>query len=170
MSHSAKWSYVAHDFGWAVMFKWTDFSIVKLFVIKTFPFLKPVKKRKEMQMILNQMILHFQMLHNMQACVKWNLSFYSLSAPTSVNPLMTVRWRARWTMSSIRDVLLPRERPSPAAGPMMLMQVQSLYPEALWLFTRSTCKTYTFLYIWCCANESLRSQRRHRNDVDVNED
>lgn len=27
------------------MFKWTDFSIVKLFVIKTFPFLKPVKKR-----------------------------------------------------------------------------------------------------------------------------
>lgn len=70
---------------------------------------------------------------------------FSLSAPTSVNPLMTVRWRARWTKSSIRAVLLPRECPSPAAGPMMLMQVRPLYPAALWLFT---CSAWPPLICW----------------------
>lgn len=40
-------SYIGDDFGWSVMFKYTYFSIVKLFVIsKHSHFLRPVKKRK----------------------------------------------------------------------------------------------------------------------------
>lgn len=85
------------------------------------------------------------------------LSFFSLSAPTSVNPLMTVRWRAQWMKSSIRAVLLPRECPSPAAGPMMLMQVRPLYPAALWLFTSSAWPP-----IICWKNLSCTNQSLHR--------
>ncbi len=85
------------------------------------------------------------------------LSFFSLSAPTSVNPLMTVRWRARWMKSSIRAVLLPRECPSPAAGPMMLMQVRPLYPAALWLFTSSAWPS-----LICWKKMSWTNQSLHR--------
>lgn len=47
-----------------------------------------------------------------------------LSALTSVSPLTTVRWRARWTMSSTQAAP-PRLAAalSPAAGPTTWMQV-----------------------------------------------
>lgn len=165
---------------------WVNYSF------ETFPFwgqekLKTFKCKLKKSLDANNVNLNdvasllfrnFQRFHNTTTCKPSRcpnlskkipphlLSFFSLSAPTSVNPLMTVRWRARWTKSSIRAVLLPRECPSPAAGPMMLMQVQPLYPAALWLFT---CSAWPPLICWkkkkiilSCTDQSLHSQsRRH---------